>query len=297
MSFRIDPLVETDRGQTHRRLAWLASDSEGNPVGSAFLLTFTTAGVDHLAELEVHVHPVERRRGVGSKLLEAAAAAAQDSGRRCLISTAVEVDSPGAQFFAARGLRKVLTLTYARLALTDVDVTALAAAVDQPHPGYRLFSWDGVVPDELAETFAASRRAMDDMPMDDTDYGTQVWDVDRVRSVAEVIANRNDLLTTVAAMSGDSIAGFTELVVPGNGTGDAQHYGTAVLPEHRGHGLARWMKAELIRQARVRHPDLDGLLADTADSNVHMRAINDALGYRPTHRCAVYQLDFSSSPR
>ena len=57
------------------------------------------------------------------------------------------------------------------------------------------------------------------------------------------------------------------------------------------------MKAESIRQARVRHPDLDGLLADTADSNVHMRAINDALGYRPTHRCAVYQLDFSSSPR
>ena len=129
-------------------------------------------------------------------------------------------------------------MTYARLALTDVDVTALAAAVDQPHPGYRLFSWDGVVPDELAETFAASRRAMDDVPMDDTDYGTQVWDVDRVRSVAEVIANRNDLLTTVAAMSGDSIAGFTELVVPGNGTGDAQHYGTGVLPEHRGHGLA-----------------------------------------------------------
>jgi hypothetical protein len=51
------------------------------------------------------------------------------------------------------------------------------------------------------------------------------------------------------------------------------------------------MKAASIHQARLRHPDLGGLLADTADSNTHMRGINDALGYRPTHRSAIYQLD------
>ncbi|MEV0201257.1 GNAT family N-acetyltransferase [Nonomuraea sp. NPDC050691] len=86
-------------------------------------------------------------------------------------------------------------------------------------------------------------------------------------------------------------AGFTELVVPGDGKGDAQHYATGVLPEHRGHGLARWMKAEAIRQARERYPDLDGLLTDTADSNRHMRVINDALGYLPTRQRVTLQLD------
>lgn len=80
----------------------------------------------------------------------------------------------------------------------------------------------------------------------------------------------------------DSIAGFTALVVPGNGTGDGQHYGTGVLPEHRGHGLGRWMKAESIRQARGRYPDFGGLLTDTADSNTHMRHISASLGYVPT---------------
>ncbi|MFD0891728.1 GNAT family N-acetyltransferase, partial [Streptosporangium algeriense] len=166
------------------------------------------------------------------------------------------------------------------------------AAAPTP-PGYRLFSWDGTVPDDLADTFTASRRAMDDMPMDELDYGVVVWDVERVRAAARAVAERGDLLHTVVAVddADGSIAGFTELVVPGDGRGDGQHYGTGVLPEHRGHGLARWMKAEIIRRTRERYPHLGGLLTDTADGNVHMRAVNDALGYLPTHREVRYQLD------
>lgn len=50
------------------------------------------------------------------------------------------------------------------------------------------------------------------------------------------------------------------------------------------------MKAEAIRQARERYPYLDGLLTDTIDSNRPMRAINDALGYIPTHQRVTLQL-------
>ncbi len=78
--------------------------------------------------------------------------------------------------------------------------------------------------------------------------------------------------------------------MPGDGRGDGQHYGTAVLPEHRGHGLGRWMKAESIRRARAHHPGLAGLVTDTASSNAPMLAVNDALGYVPTHRAVEYQL-------
>ncbi|MFF5212311.1 hypothetical protein [Streptosporangium sp. NPDC000396] len=39
------------------------------------------------------------------------------------------------------------------------------------------------------------------------------------------------------------------------------------------------------------HPCIDGLLTDTADSNHHMRALNDTLGYRPTHKIVTLQLD------
>ena len=51
------------------------------------------------------------------------------------------------------------------------------------------------------------------------------------------------------------------------------------------------MKAEAIRHTRLRHPDVPGLLTDTADSNVAMRKVNDALGYAATHRSVLFQLD------
>ncbi|MFI1202601.1 GNAT family N-acetyltransferase [Streptomyces sp. NPDC020883] len=74
------------------------------------------------------------------------------------------------------------------------------------------------------------------------------------------------LLHTVVAIdeSDGSIAGFTELVVPGDGKGDGRHYGTGVLPEHRGRSLGRRMKDASILQALDRPPALSGLLTGTA---------------------------------
>ncbi|WP_433893348.1 GNAT family N-acetyltransferase [Streptomyces sp. CA-111067] len=292
MSVRITALIDPDGGTSARRLAWLASDADGVPVGSAFLRLFTRAGQDHLAELDLGVHPAERRRGTGSLLLEAAVAAARQDGRRSVVTQA-EAGSPGDGFLPARGFRKVLTMTYTRLPLAGADLTAVAALSERPHPGYRLASWEGTVPDDLAVTFVASRHAMDDMPMGGTDFGTVVWDLERVRAAAAAVEKRGELLHTVVAIdeSDGSIAGFTELVVPGDGKGDGQHYGTGVLSAHRGHGLGRWMKAASIRQAAERHPELGGLLTDTADNNPYMRQINDALGYVPTHTTFEYQLD------
>ncbi|MFD6417274.1 GNAT family N-acetyltransferase [Streptomyces sp. NPDC060194] len=279
-------LVELTDAEPGRRLTWLATAPDGgHPLGLARLRLFDRAGQEHLAELELTVHPAERGGGVGSRLLAAAVEAARKDGRRSLVAQ-TRSGRPGDRFLAARGFRRVLALTYARLPLPS------PAPAELPTPGYRLVSWTGTVPDELAATFTASRRAMDDMPMDDTDYGVVVWDEQRVREAAEVIARRGELLHTVAAVdeSDGTIVGFTELVVPAERTGDAQHYGTAVLPGHRRRGLARALKSASVRWALREQPDLTGLLTDTADSNTGMRALNDALGYVPTHTSLEYQL-------
>ncbi|MFC0625525.1 GNAT family N-acetyltransferase [Kribbella deserti] len=286
----ITALVDPEAGPASRRLAWLASDTDSVPVGSAFLRLYTSPGQDHLGEFELTVHPSSRRTGVGSDLLAEILMAARADNRRCVMSQ-VDADSPGDKFLAARGFRVVLTLTYARLPLATADLEAIESIAGQPRAGYRLVTWQGLVPDELAETYVASRRAMDDMPMDDADYGPTVWDIPKLRAAAEKIDQRGDHLHTVAAVRDGQIAGFTELVVPGDGRGDAQHYGTGVLPEHRGHRLALWMKAESIRRARLDYPELGGLLTDTADTNTYMRSVNDKLGYLATHRTVLRQLD------
>jgi Acetyltransferase (GNAT) family len=203
LSIRIIALTDPLRTSSSHRLAWLASDTDGVPVGSAFLRLFAKPGQDHLAELELNVHPAQRRNRVGSGLLEVAVAAARADGRRCIITRAKD-GSAADRFLPARGFRTVLTLTYTRLALATADMAALTAIVEQPHPGYRLASWDGTVPDDLAETFAASRRAMDDMPMEGTDFGSVAWDVDRVRPAAEAVHKRGPAQPPVPARAPDS---------------------------------------------------------------------------------------------
>jgi len=287
LAISITPLTDPDYRPFSRRIAWLASDRDGNPVGSAYLRLNSKPAYAHLAELELAVHPAERRHGIGSELLAVAAAAGQEHDVRTILADAT-VGSPGDQFLADRGFAVGLTLVFARLELA----TYAEPPVHEP-AGYRLESWSGVVPDELVETYAESRKAMDDAPVGDIAYGPEIWDVDRVRHIANVVERRGEHLLTTAAIerSTGAIVGYTELVVPADAKGDAQHYGTAVLPEHRGRGLSLWMKAAAIRSTRATYPDLAGLLTDTADTNAAMQHTNATLGYRDTHRTHRHTLD------
>ncbi|KIF70171.1 acetyltransferase, partial [Streptomyces sp. AcH 505] len=104
MPIRVVPLVDPDRSATSHRLVWLAVGVDGSPVGTAFLRVFTRAGQEHLAELDLRVHPAERRAGVGSALLDAAVAAARADGRRTVIAQP-DPGSAGEEFLPARGFR------------------------------------------------------------------------------------------------------------------------------------------------------------------------------------------------
>jgi GNAT superfamily N-acetyltransferase len=100
LPFDIIPLADPRPAAAGRRLAWLASGDEGVPLGSAFLRLCTKEGQEHLAELRLAVHGAERRRGVGTRLLEAAVDAARTERRRSVIAQA-EQGSPADLFLAA----------------------------------------------------------------------------------------------------------------------------------------------------------------------------------------------------
>jgi GNAT superfamily N-acetyltransferase len=283
LSITITPLTDPDYRPFSRRLVWLASGD--HPVGSAYLRLNSKPTQQHLAELELTVHPADRRQGIGSRLLDAALQAAAENEATTVLADAT-VGSAGDAFLAARGFTVGLRLIYTRLALADARPTPTPVA------GYRLTSWAGVPPDGLIESFTRARAGMSDSPVGDISYGEEVWDVERSRQVAEVVAQRGDLLETVAALdeSTGEVVAYTELVVPGDEQGDAQHYGTVVVPAHRGRGLSRWLKAEHIRQTTTRHPKLAGLLTDTAATNEPMRRTNESLGYQETHQVHRYHL-------
>jgi GNAT superfamily N-acetyltransferase len=292
MAVRVTALLDPDVTASSYRLAWLAAGGDGVPVGSAFLRLFTRTGQRHLALLQLDIHPGERGSDTGFLLLDTALAAARGYQRSRVVAH-VEAGSPGERCLAGRGFRRVLTLISFRLSLAGEHIAEVSRAVDEPHPGYRLASWDGMVPDELADTFVASRYAMNDMPAGGIDFGAVPWTRERVRAAVAGIEKGGDVLHTVAAVSEEdgTVAGFTELAIPADGTGDARSCGTAVLAAHRGHGLSQWMVAATIRHVRERYPQIDGLRRPTADNNLYMTRVNEALGFRPVHTVYEYQLD------
>ncbi|MET9406056.1 GNAT family N-acetyltransferase [Streptomyces sp. NPDC002935] len=273
------------------RLTWLAAGAGGVPVGVAGLRLFTSRGRDHLAELELHVDPSHRRNGTGSQLLSAVVEACRTEDRRSLIVEAA-ADSPGEAFCERWSFRRALSLDHLILHLDKLDEAEILRVAGAEHPGYRLTSWTGTVPDDLSKAFAAAKNAMNDMPVGDLDYGTVDWDAERVRAMAQVIADRGDTLLTIAAVHDDgTMAGYTEILLPQGAPSRAQQYDTAVVPAHRGHGLGLWIKAAMVRRLPAEYPGVTEIETDNAEDNVHMLAVNRELGFRSYRRTREFQLD------
>jgi hypothetical protein len=60
----------------------------------------------------------------------------------------------------------------------------------------------------------------------------------------------------------------------------AQQHDTAVLPEHRRRGLARWIKAEQTLRLHDRFPHVRTVTTTVNRRNLPMAAVNRAVGYR-----------------
>lgn len=280
----------TTPGVDSRHLLWVARD-DGRITGIARLRLFDGSGRAHLGEFVIHVHPAHRRRGIGSALLKTVARAAREERRRSIVVEASS-ETSGVPFLDVNGFTCVLSLSLLLLRVREAG--GIEEIVHAEHPGYRLTRWLGVVPDELAETFATAKGAMGDMPTGDVEYGTTSWDPDRVRDMAEVVEKRGDTLLTVAATHGDTIAGFTELVIPVGDGRRAIQYDTAVVPDHRGNGLGLWVKAAMLDWLRAEWPAVAEIETDNAEDNAHMLAVNQRLGFRPLRKTRQYQCDPST---
>jgi GNAT superfamily N-acetyltransferase len=180
-------------------------------------------------------------------------------------------------------------MTWQRLALDDVP-GPVGKLPDVPHPGYRLTGWEGAVPDTLTDGFLSALRALP-APAAGLAAGDSRWDPAAVHETAELAARRGDRLLTVAALHDDGdVAGYTTVLLPGDGARRAQQYDTAVVPAHRGHGLGLWMKAEMLRRLPAAQPDLAEIHTRVPDDNRHLLAVNAALGFRPLHRTVRFRL-------
>ncbi|HZE37391.1 MAG TPA: GNAT family N-acetyltransferase [Stackebrandtia sp.] len=253
-----------------------------------------------LAEIEVDV-PVERRgRGVGGALYEHLLKRVESLGRG-IVATAIQQpiggdEVPAVAFATKRGFTKRNTeiRRVLRLPVDTARLDALAAEAAPHMDGYRVETWTGPCPEAYAEQYAHLKSLlMTDAPTGEMDYEQQVWDVARLRADEDITAKQGrTVLTAVAVAPDGSLAGHTQIGLPGAGDGQRSfQWDTLVLRKHRGHRLGLALKVANLRALMAEHPERDRNETWNASQNAPMNAVNDKLGFQSIEEFQEWQRD------
>lgn len=238
----------------------------------------------HLAWSQVEVHPDHRRRGYGTEVLEAVAAHARSLGRTSLGTNGWDAEGPRA-FADRHGLAVKSVAIQRRQFLDQVDWDGLADLREQALKAaedYEVVRRTGSTPDEELETVAMMAAAINDAPTDDLDIEDEVFSADRVRAYEQAQAARGFQLHRVFARHRESgeLAGHTVVTVEEERPHLGEQHDTSVVRAHRGHRLGVLLKAEMNLWLREAQPQLETIDTWNAESNNHMIAVNELLGYR-----------------
>ena len=252
--------------------------------GGAARLTLHRRDNLAVADVLVLVHPERRRRGTGSRLLEAARHRARAAGRTAL---SAEVDepgegAPGRAFLEHHGFACGLVEVRRDLALPpDPERLAhLEAEARSRGAGYEVRTWRDRTPDELVEDRAlVERRMSTDAPVGDQPYEEEAWDASRVRANEDKARRQGRTWFAAGALRDGRLVAHTEVGVPLAAPERAYQWGTLVLREHRGHRLGLLVKLAALRALVDGSPATRSVSTWNAATNAPMAAVNEALGF------------------
>ncbi len=265
---------------------------EGVPVGVAHVETGEWDNRD-LAWLALVVHPECRGRGHGSVLLERLMHVGRGEG--CTKVGGSAWDLPGVEAFARRhgferASQEVNRVQYPQ----ELPPGLAAAAYDEALPfatDYELVRIVGRTPEPLLPSVVALANAINDAPTDDLDIEDEVFTAERVQSYESATIDGGHRLYRVAARHRPTgrLAGHSVVVVDVETPRVAHQHDTSVLREHRGHRLGLLLKAEMMCWLAEQEPQIAAIDTWNAETNDHMIAVNDRLGYRVMGRELAFQ--------
>jgi GNAT superfamily N-acetyltransferase len=285
-----DTLVNFKRRD--ERIEFALAYLDGNPVG---LIKVDYPLLDNLdnAGLDIMVLPEYRRRGVGRALYAYGVQRARDEGRSRVMGHSADTmpggvarDPAPTAFAQAMGAKSALVEVRRRLDIDTVDQAALDTLLaDSWHraSGYDLLTWTGDVPDEYIDDIAyLDGRLITDAPMGDLAWEAEQVDATRIREFEAFrrAQGTRGYHAVARHLDSGSIAAWTHITRSATPDWHAFQQITIVDPDHRGHRLGLIVKIENLRLALRHEPALRSIDTWNADSNRHMIAINEAVGYR-----------------
>jgi GNAT superfamily N-acetyltransferase len=256
--------------------AWVA-EARREIVGFANSRLRWALQTEGIAGIWSGVLPAFRRRGLGTRLFETAAAHIVGHGARRLEST-VRNDQPDARAFARRlGFEEGRSEQY-----WELEVGSAAGAKAEPAGEVSVVPLREVR-DRERELFDLYDSAERDMPDDYTHaMAFEDW-------LPETLGNPElDLDLSAVVLVGDRPAAFAWLTADREGARAANEM-TGTAPEFRRRGLARLAKEATIRWAA--EVGVRTIVTSNDTTNADMLALNEHLGYRPTVRRLVVGKD------
>lgn len=260
---------------------------DGREMVGAGLLTRSLEDNLHSAMAFAYVRPDRAREGTGRRLVEELEVVAAGDGRTTVHSEAYVPPggSAAAEHFArALGYEVASRESVKELALTDYVERreALAAAAPVP-PGYRVITFDTVCPEEHVESFGRLlAMLMSEVPLGELDLAPSAWPAERIRAAEQrQVATGRHVQTAMAIAPDETVAGVSDVRVDDTDHEHAQVGITIVDPAHRGRRLGLALKLATHDLALATYPGLVAVDTSNAEVNVHMNAVNEALGYRP----------------
>jgi GNAT superfamily N-acetyltransferase len=241
----------------------------------------------------VTVRPDRRREGLGSQLLEALVGEATRRGRDTVGGWGW-LGGPVEGFAAVHGFEVRSVVAQRRQVLAEVDweqLDLLNAQAREHASGYELVRRVGPSPEADLPAIAALTASINDAPTDDLTWEDEAFPPERVGSYERVWQARGTVLHRLLARHRETgeLAGHTVVVVDEERPWLAYQHDTAVAPSHRGHRLGLLLKTEMNRWLREEQPQVQRIDTENAESNSHMLAVNDAMGYRVVGREVLVQ--------
>jgi GNAT superfamily N-acetyltransferase len=161
--------------------------------------------------------------------------------------------------------------------------------------GYRVEYHPGGPSPELVEAYARAKSTVRGEGSDDLDLYPSSYEPQRLQAAIDTLQARKLRPYSVVAVherTGD-VAGLTEVVVPRCRPARADQYDTVVVPEHRGYGIGRAIKARMLFELRAAEPELREVQTWHAMENESLLRVNAELGFVPDRQWREYETDVS----
>ena len=269
----------------HQRVAAFADDGAAAAIGHVELNM--DAANAALAGVEITPCGDDTAAAVLAELLRRAAG----DGRTSIIAWG-DYTADRHAFWTSLDAELRYTEQESSLDMAAVDPRLMARWIEAGPADLELVHLSRHCPEQRIDAVVATVNAMNDAPTDDLEMADTVVDAAMVRAEIEARAARGLEYRAVLAVTADGeAAGTTEVFVNRHRPAASWQWSTVVLPAHRGRRIGRWLKATMWQRLRTEEPEVTGLNTGNAASNAHMLAINNEMGFKPTHLMGCWQAD------